>query len=167
LLYTILGSALNATISCAMQKSIGSGTKHTLPGVPLHTKIISPGSGCALNHVLYVSSERYLIFSYTGYRFSFLTQFVAISLCPEGAVGTVFPRLSTTVKRTLGNGTFGHSFQMSNFISNRPQLLLDFCFQLVRLLEQIRKFRSQSSHFFFKRLTIIFLFLNPNITARR
>ena len=52
------------------------------------------------------------------------------------------------------------------FISNRPQLLLDFCFQLVRLLEQIRKFRGQSNHFFFKRFTIVFLFLNANITTR-
>ena len=39
------------TISCAMQKSIGSGTMQTLPGVPLQTKRISPGLGCDLNQV--------------------------------------------------------------------------------------------------------------------
>lgn len=51
LLYIFSSSARNAIISWAMQKSTGSGTKQTLPGVPLLTNKISPGIGCALNHV--------------------------------------------------------------------------------------------------------------------
>ena len=36
----------------------------------------------------------------------------------------------------------------------------------MRLSEKLRQFRSQASHFLFKRLTVIFLFLNANIASR-
>ena len=37
----------------------------------------------------------------------------------------------------------------------------------MRLSKKLRQFGSQASHFLFKRLTVIFLFLNANIASRR
>ena len=36
----------------------------------------------------------------------------------------------------------------------------------MRLSEKLRQIRSQTPHFLFKRLTVIFLFLNTNIASR-
>src|SRR5438874_10936709 len=87
-----------------MQKSTGSGTRQTRPGVALFTKMMSPGLGWPRNQVAYVSGETKRTLSYVGYSSSFRMQLVAISGMPSSAVGHVLPRLSTTSDRRCENG---------------------------------------------------------------
>ena len=55
----------------------------------------------------------------------------------------------------------------SDSIPNRPQLLSDFIFKLVRLLEHFRKLSGQALHLFVKRFAVVLLFLNADIATGR